>query len=908
MIFKKLRRRLAALFNREVLDQDLDNELRYHLERDAELNERSGMSSDEARYAALRTFGSVDRAKEECRDARGVNFLDNLLRDIRYSVRLLIRNPTFSIVAVLTLTLGIGANTAIFSLVDAVLLRSLPVNEPDRLVLFGNGRNGGLTDGFPNSSSDLFSYPFYEDVRKHHEVFKELGALLSITWIVHGRVGPGDVEPQRLEVQLVSGSYFKTLGLNARLGRLITDADDEVVGMHPVAVVSHAWWSQRMGSNEKAVGNTIKIDETTYTIIGVGPKGFSGTTVGVAPDVWIPLAMESQMPPGHWNGRKEKDLQSLYLIGRLQDGVAREQANAGVNVFFQRFLQDLAGPEPSAENIQNMQRAFVELTPAGKGVNGVRRDFALPLKILMVVVGVVLLISCANIANLLLARGAVRKKEIALRLALGARRFRLMRQLITESLILAGVAGIAGFAFAWWGTGLLIVMASSGPRPLPLDVSPNFRVLGFTLLASVLAAIVFGATPTINATRVDLNTSLKDGKGAVGANSQNRLGRILVVAQVALTLMLMVGAGLFVRTLVNLQHIPTGFNEANVTLLDIDTAATRLKDEQIVSLLVQAEDRVRTIPGVEAAAFSFFTFNQGGWTSPIYTHDETSPKGPSSMVRQNVVGTDYFKAMGIPIIGGRVFEARDTDISQKVAVVSETMARQYYPNGDAVGKYIGKSAEKRDEMEIVGIVKDVKYQSLTENPRGMVYYPLKQRPQPVSNFVIRTSTNAQNVIPMVRRTLSELNSDLPIDDVVGLDEHVSRSLVQQKLVARLATFFGLLALMLASIGLYGVLAYSVARRRNEIGIRMALGASTGDVMKMVLRSGMTLTVVGVVLGLAGAFALTRLVSALLFGVTATDLTTFVAVSLALLVVALIACYIPARRATRVDPLIALRYE
>lgn len=908
MFIRRLRSRLAALFNREQLDQQLDDELRYHLDRDVEQNEKSGMDSEEAYYAALKSFGSVDKSREECRDARGFNFVDNLIRDVRYSIRLLIKNPTFSIVAVLTLTLGIGANTAIFSLLDAVLLRSLPVNEPDRLVLFGNGLSGGLTDGFPNESTDLFSFPFYQDVLQHHEVFKELGAVLSMTWTVHGRVGSRDLEPQRFEVQLVSGSYFKTLGINARLGRLITDDDDKAVGKHPVAVVSHAWWNQRMGADESVVGKTLQIDETTYTIIGVGPKGFSGTTVGVAPDLWIPLAMEPQLPPAHWEGRNRKDAQSLYLIGRLQDGVTKEQANASVNVFFQRFLQDLAGPQPSAENIQDMQRAFVELTPAGKGVNGVRRDFALPLKILMAVVGVVLLISCANIANLLLARGAVRTKEIALRLALGARRLSLVRQLITESLILAGVAGVIGFALAWWGTGVLVVMASNGPRPLPLDVTPNLRVLGFTLIASVVAAVVFGATPAISATRVDLNSSLKDGKGAVGANSQNRLGRILVVAQVALTLILMVGAGLFVRTLVNLQNIPTGFNENNATRLEIDTATTRLKDAQIGNLLIEAEDRVRSLPGVEAASFSFLTFNQGGWTSTIFTFDETPPKGESNLVRQNIVGVDYFKAMGVPLVSGRVFEARDTERSQQVAVVSETMARLYYPRGDALGKRFGKTADKRNEIEIIGIVKDVKYQSLTESPRSMIYYSLKQHPEPVSNFIIRTSPESQGVIPAVRRVLAELNSDLPIDDVVSLQDHVSRSLVQQKLVARLASFFGLLALMLASIGLYGVLSYSVARRRNEIGIRMALGASPVAVMKMVLRSGMTLTVVGVIIGVAGAIALTRLVNALLFGVTATDFTTFIAVSLALLIVAFVACYIPARRATRVDPLIALRYE
>jgi len=908
MSFARLRRRLRALLKRDKLEQELADELRYHLERDTEQNLKSGMEPDEAYYAALKSFGNVDLSKEECRDARSVKFMEDLIRDIRYSIRLLIKNPAFSLVAVLTLTLGIGANTAIFSLLDAILLKSLAVHEPDKLVLFGQGESGGLTDGFPNESTDLFSYPFYQDLRQHNEVFKDLGALLSITWTVHGIIGSQDAEPKRLEVQLVSGSYFPTLGINAGSGRLITDEDDKVLGMHPVAVISDALWKQRLGGGANPVGSKIIIDKTEYTVIGVAPKSFTGTTVGSAPDVWIPLAMEPQMPPAHWEGRNKKDAQSLYLIGRLKEGVNVQQANAAVSVAFSRFLQDWAGPQPSAENVQNMQHAFVQLTPAGKGINGIRSDFALPLKILMGVVAVVLLISCANVANLLLARAAVRKKEIALRLALGAKRWSLVRQLLTESLILAAVAGTAGIALAWWGSQVLVAMASDGPRPLPLDVTPNARILTFSLVASIVSALVFGATPALNATRVDLNATLKDGKGPLQGNFQSRFGKALVVAQVALSLMLMVGAGLFVRTLMNLQDIPTGFNEKNAILFQIDTATSGYKEGQLENLLVQVEDRVRQVPGVEAAAFSFFTFNQGGWHSPIFTADETPPQGDAIVVRQNTVGDDYFKAMGIPLVSGRTFTRQDTDKSPKAAVVSETMAQRFYPNTSPLGRHFGKGSDKRGEFEIIGIVKDAKYQSLKERPRPLVYYSMKQMPEAVSNLILRVSTDNQAVIPAVRRVLREVNTNLPVDDVVSLEDHVARSLVQQNLIARLALFFGLLALLLASIGLYGVLSYSVARRRNEIGIRMALGASTYDVLKAVLRSGMALTLIGLAIGVAGSLALTRLVSTLLFGVKPTDVATFVVVSLTLIVVALVACYIPARRATRVDPLIALRYD
>jgi predicted permease len=439
-------------------------------------------------------------------------------------------------------------------------------------------------------------------------------------------------------------------------------------------------------------------------------------------------------------------------------------------------------------------------------------------------------------------------------------------------------------------------------------VTPNLRLLTFNLFASVASAIIFGAMPAFQATRVDLNATLKDGKGTVQANSQSRMGKSLVVAQVALSLMLMVGAGLFVRTLINLQQIPTGFKEDNVILFQIDTATTGFKDDQLRNLLVEVQDRVRQIPGVEAAAFSRFTFNQGGSFTPVFTYDQTPQEGSATLVRQNLVGDDYFKAMGVPIVSGRVFEKHDISNSQKVAVISETMAQHFYPNTSPIGRHFGKDAKARDEFEIIGVVKDVKYQRLTEPSKAMVYYPVTQRPQPLSNLALRVSGNPERIIHEVRRTLRDVNTNLPVDEVTNLSEYVSRSLVQQKLVARLAAFFGLLALLLACVGLYGVLSFSVARRRNEIGIRVALGATTLDVLKLVIRNGMKLTLIGLLLGLAGAFALTRLVSTMLFGVTSTDVATFVGVSLTLIVVALIACYFPARRATRVDPLTALRYD
>ncbi|HJQ25120.1 MAG TPA: ABC transporter permease [Blastocatellia bacterium] len=836
---------------------------------------------------------------------------DDMIQDLRYGLRMLFKQPAFTLVAVLSLALGIGANTAIFSLLDAVLLKSLPVRQPDRLVLFGKGESGGLTNGFPNDSCDLFSYPFYREVQQRNDVFSDVASLLSMTWDVHGTVnanGSGG-EMQPLQVQLVSGNYFEVLGVNAALGRTFTAADDVTPGAHPFAVVSHAWWQSRMGGDPAALGKTITIDQTAYTIVGVAPAEFFGTTVGQAPDVYVPLAMEAQLPPAHWNIRNEKLAQSLYLIARLKDGVSTEQANAAVNLLFKQTLQEIAGPQPAAERVQDIARARIELTPAGKGVSELRREFSLSLRILMAVVGFVLLIACANVANLLLARAANRKREFAVRMAMGAGRVRMIRQLLTESVLLAALGGGAGVLLAWWGSRLLIGMASSSAEPLPLDVTPNLRILGFTLLASLISAVVFGTAPALRAARIEPNTELKGGRGAARASAQSPLGKALVITQVALSLVLLVGAGLFVRTLINLQNVPTGFNQRNVMLFKVDTAAAGLKDEQYPALLREVEEKVKAVPGVEAAAFSFLIFNQGGWTSVIQTRDLTVTDIESRLVRQNVVGTDYFTAMGIPLLVGRGFGPQDTEKSQKVAVISETMATRFFPDGSPIGKRFGTGGpEQRDRYEIIGVVKDSKYQSLTETVRPVAFYPSAQSPGPRGNLIVRFAGAPDRVVPQVRQAIQGVDRNLPIDEVLSLDEQIGRSLTQPKLVARLAAFFGLLALLLACVGLYGVLSYSVVRRTNEIGIRMALGAESRDVLWLVLREAMMLVVIGVAIGLAASLALSQTASSLLFNLKPNDPLTLTLATVLLLAVAALSGYLPARRAARVDPMVALRYE
>jgi predicted permease len=538
-------------------------------------------------------------------------------------------------------------------------------------------------------------------------------------WTVHGTVNRNGANGElvRVEIQLVSGSYFSTLGVKSFLGRLITDADDKVAGDHHVAVVSYDWWERRLGGDPAAVGKTVTIDKIAYTIIGLAPKEFFGATVLEKQDMWIPLAMEKQAPPAYWIGREDKTFQSNYLIARLKNGVSAEQASAAVNLFFKQFLQEWAGPQASAERLQDIQRASIELTPADKGVSRLRQRFSLSLRVLMAVVGVALLIACANVANLLLARAAARQREFAVRLAVGASRIRLIRQLLTESLLLAGLGAAAGIVLASWGSRMILLMASNGPEALPLDITPNARVLGFTIVASLLSVLIFGTAPALRAARIEPNSSLKGGKGAAQAKSQSRFGKALVVAQVALSLVLLVGAGLFVRTLINLQSLPSGFDQENVLLLSADITSTGYQGFQRSALLREVEEKVKAVPGVQAASFSLVVFNQGFWPATIFTRDLPALARESRVIRNNVVGQDYFTTMGIPLLEGRAFGPQDTDKSRPVAVISETLARQFFPDGSPLGKRFGMDRpESIDQFEIIGVVKDSKYISLAEPP------------------------------------------------------------------------------------------------------------------------------------------------------------------------------------------------
>jgi predicted permease len=832
------------------------------------------------------------------------------MNDLKFALRQLLRNPGFTAVAGLTLALGIGANTAIFSLLNAVLLRQLPVPQPRRLVLFGKGDSAGSTDSFPNASWTLFSYPMFQEMRRHNTALSDLAAIKSLLLSPHGRLENAS-ELQKFEVQLISGSYFPTLGINPWLGRLFNDADDVNPGGHPLAVLSYSCWSRRCGSDPLIVGKKLTIGSTLYTIIGIAPPQFFGTSVGQAPEVWVPLAMEAQISPG-WNGLQNKFFQSLYLLGRVKPETSLKSAEAGINVAFKQILSDFAGPQPTEEQREHIQHARIDLTPAATGLSRLRFQFSGPLHTLMAIVALVLLIACANIANLMLARATARQREMGIRIALGAGRSRVVRQLLAESVMLALLGAVLGTALAWWATRLLLILVSPGGQPLPLEVGPDMSVMAFTLFLSLVTAILFGLAPALRATRVECGLAVKDGRGSAPTSTKNSLGRAIIVGQMALSLALLASAALFLRSLVKVTSQDTGFDKANVLLFQVDESAAGYKeDARLANLYLQIEDRLGTVPGVKAASFSFFTFNQGGWTQPISTSTTDASNSNDRLVSHNVVGSGYFGAMGIPQLMGRGFDSMDSATAAKVAIVNETFVRRFFPNESPLGRHFrldGSGADPTNDRQIVGVVKDAKYESLKERPIPVAYYPHSQRIQYLGNLEVRFAGNSAAVISAVRTAVGQLDPNLPVSDITTLAEQVDRSIVDQKLIVQLSSFFGVLAVFLACVGIYGLMSYGVGRRTREIGVRMALGAQPRQVLWLVLREVLLLAVIGVTAGIVLLFAVQHLLTSLLYGMKATDpLCVFAAIAI-MTAVAVIAGYLPARRAARIEPTEALRYE
>jgi predicted permease len=868
--------------------------------------------------------------------------MNTLLQDLRYGFRMLLKQKALTAVALLSLALGIGANTALFSIVDAMLLKMLPVKEPERLVLFkfmapqdfsvgsynGSGHKDEAT-GLQVKTS--FPYQAYQRMREQPGPLSDLFAFGSMNFNISA-----DGQADFAVGQAVSGNYYTALGVQPATGRLLTDEDDKA-NATPVAVLSHRYWQKRFNGDPGIAGKQINLNNVAFTVVGVSAKGFDGTAgVGSTQDVTIPIAIEPQLyadkqrsylnGPGVW---------WLRLMGRMKPGVTPEQVQSQLeNAFLQSVIEHRAARQAAAKasggnaigDLDPKQYPKLYADPGGQGELYRRTWYAPSLYLLLGVVGLVLLIACANVANLLLSRAAARQKEIGLRLALGASRSRLMRQLLTESVLLAFLGGLLGILFAVWiKDGLIGVSLWGGRSMASLEPRLDWRVLGFTFALSLLTGVVFGLAPAWRTTRVDLTPSLKESGRASSAAHRSLLGRGLVVVQVALSLILLVGAGLFVRTLLNLQRVDTGFNTKNLLLFDIQPGLTGYKDERLVQLYPRISERLETIPGVQAVTFSRMALISGSiHSSSIYLREalNATPNAEGSIPEsgeayRHVVRENFLEAIGIPLLAGRTLSPQDNSNSPKVAVVNQTFANKFFPNQSAIGQRFTYNPKKPDEIEIVGVCRDAKYSSLRDAVPPTMYSSFRQeRTGALSSatFEVRTAGDPSATVATVRDAVREIDSNLPVLNVKTQIEQADETLRMERLFAKLLTLFALLAQQLAAIGLFGVLAYTVSQRTHEIGIRMALGANRGNVLKMIVWQGMVLAVIGVVLGLVGAYVLTKYLeswvglSKMLFEVKVSDPLTYGAIAVLLTVVALIACYIPARRATKVDPLVALRYE
>ena len=901
---KELGRRIGMLLHRRRFRSELEEEMQLHLDLRQQQQTEQGMRFDEAGFAARRRFGNKTVLKEKSQMNWGWGWLESFMQDIAYGVRSTLRSPGLTIVALLSLALGIGANTAIFTFMDAVMLRSLPVKDPSKLVLLGTADWKGIADVFP--ITELYSYPFYRQMERRNQVFSDVAAIFSISNEVHGYVEErGEQEP--MKVQLVSGTYFPTLGVHAKLGRVLTEQDDNSEGNHPVAMVSYAWWMRSLARDPGVLNQTLRIGSTAFSIVGVAPPEFFGTKVGEAPDIWIPLSMLQAVPP-HRKGYKDNFSESLYIIGRLKPGVSIEQATTDVNLAYQQIFRGFPDAPLTQKNLAELNKTRVPLTAMTNGISDIRSEFSEPLKILMTVVVLVLLIACANIANLLLARSSARARELAVRQALGAGRLRIVRQLLTESLTLALAGGALGIAFAAIANRLLLRMVS-GIEPLPLNVSLNMKLLLFTLGVTLFTAALFGIMPALRATRLQLAASLKDSRGASGQVAKSPLARALVVSQVTLSLVLLVGAGLFLRSLINLNHVETGFNKENVLLLQLDDSSAGYKkdDPRLIPLHEEIERRVGALPGVKVASYASFTFNEGSSSGSVFVQGYDNNKDTN--VSHNAIGAGYFAAMQIPIVAGRAFGPQDSVNSPKVAIVSETMARTMFPAGSPIGRHYGTGGQQHaNDLEVIGVAKDVKFGSLAEAASPIDYYPYTQGADYMPELVVRYSGDRGLIAAAVQKTIRGTDRNLPINRINTLDDQVELSFIDERLLAQLSAFFGLLAVFLASIGIYGLMSYVVSRRTNEIGIRMALGADRSRIRWQMMREIVVLAAVGIAIGVPITLAGGRLVTSMLFGLQGTDPWNLLAAVCLLLCVAILAGYLPARRASRVDPMVALHYE
>jgi predicted permease len=1000
---------------------DLHQDIRDHLARETQDNIDRGMSPEEAHYAALRKFGNVTRVQEDTREVWSVVWLERLVQDVRYGLRMLRLSPSFTIVVVLTLALGIGANTAIFSLINAVMLRSLPVENPKQLVVLRWGAHNSpnihgymssgdcpsdLARGAANPTGCSFSQPMFREIALA-DAFSGVAAFANSGRLDLTGNGPASV----INGQIVSGDFFRTMGVQAAAGRVLQATDDNPAAA-PVAVLNYGYWQSAFGGSREVIGRTIELNSVPFTIVGVAEPRFTGITPGSDYDVWLPLSNAQRITnPQLWQDRQgDPSFWWLTIVGRLKTGASLAQTQAALTVLFRNEMLHgtvplfhagamggapgpLPGPPPSGASVRHdmvyggppatpqpgkgpammiapgpganlspspgpgrtptfvpspspsavspaapppasapktlstaADNPELTLVPATSGLTGDRSRFSDPLYLLMLAVGIILLIACANVAGLMLARAAARQKEMAVRLALGAGRVRIIRQLLTESVMLSLLGGVLGIFFAYWGAHAIVSFVSSNQtRPLGFATGADLRVLAFTVAVSLLTGVLFGVAPAFRSARVNLTPALKEGEGSSASSGHSAgkwfsIGNALVVAQVALAIVVLVGAGLLVRTLANLRSVDVGFDSHNILIFGIDPSLAGYKGAQIDSFYRDLQGRLAETPGVKSASYSMMPLLSNGLMITIF-HWPGTPQDQQSEADTLGVGPEFFETLHIPFLAGRSFNASDFAVAASNSgdtptsaptpvIVNRAFVEKYVGKENPLGKQFGggpadENGPANPGYEIVGVVRDAKYSDLRRDIHATMYSP-----QHIggASFELRTAADPQAILPAIREAVAQVNANLPLFNVTTESQQIDRLLFQERLVARLSAFFGLLALVLACVGLYGLLAYEVSRRTREIGIRMALGAQPESVLQLVLRQGIVLAFIGAAVGIVAALGVMRYISKMLYDVRSNDPLTMIAVAVLLTLVALAACYLPARRAMRVDPMVALRYE
>jgi len=910
---------IKALLRREQRNREIDEELQGYVEAAVEEKVRRGMRREDAERAARAEVGSAAVVRHRVWSGSWESAVESLAQDVRFGVRQLLKSPGFSLVAILSLALGIGANTAIFTLINDLLLKSLPVHEPQQLVSFGRAVGGGILGSVQPGAVDMFTYDFYKRIEREHSPFESVAAMASYPTEVSVRRGAGETgAATQATSHLVSGTFFDVVGAEAILGRAINANDTIAAGRNPVAVISYSYWQRALSADPAVIGRPLTINGSLFTVIGVMPANFYGVELNEEmPDMWLPITMQRVvMQQQEGSLLDPNSMFWLHIIARRKPGVGVAQAQAWITTELQHFMSDREGTQLSAQRRQEIAKSFVPLVPIGAGISRLRDDYEAPLAVLMGVVVLVLLIACANLANFLLAKAASREREFTTRLALGSSRARIVRQILTETLLLAFAGGAVGLLLAFLGTRALITFVVGKAAHTALDATPDLHVLAFSSAICLLTGVLFGIAPALRVSRMSASGALNATARTVGS-SGGRSGRLLpnalVVGQVMLSLVLLAVAGLFVRTLHNLRNQDFGFNRTNILLVKTNPRFAGYKPEQLNALYERILTRVQQLPGVRSAALSGgLPIARGNWGSPITIIGR--PVTPHEEVETYLqrVSAGYFETLGIPLLRGRTISADDTATSLKAVVVNQTLANLYWPHGDAIGhSFTVADPAVKGRWQIVGIVRDAKFRASANEHEPMAYLAatqLTEDDQYAYWLQMQSGGDPSMLIGEVRAAFAEIDGNLPILDVKTIREQTEDLIDTQRLVSQLSSFFSLLALALSCIGLYGVMMYSVVRRTNEIGVRIALGAPRSGVLWMVMRESLVLLGIGVALGVPAMLAACRAVRAGLFGLGPWDTTTLAAAVLIIAAVTVVAAYFPARRATKVDPIVALRYE